>query len=60
MDKIILNNKFYLMFILFLIISIIDKAKTQSNNSTNYILIPFKSYFPKIDTSNINNALINS
>ena len=60
MDKFFLNNKFYLIFILFLNISIINKAKTQLNNHTNYILIPFKSYFPQIDSSSPNNALVNS
>ena len=60
MDKIFLNNKFYFTFILFLNISIIYKVKTQLNNSTNYILIPFKSYFPNIDSSNAISALIDS
>ena len=41
-------------------ISIINKAKTQLNNHTNFILIPFKSYFPQVDSSSPINTLINS
>ena len=57
-----MNNNFYkyIVFILIINISIIKKGKSEENNK-NFIIIPFKSYFPKIDYSpNYNKALINS
>ena len=52
--------EFYITFIFVLNLFIIKEGKTQEINN-NYIVMPFKSYFPKYDYStNVNKALINS
>ena len=53
--------KFYFIFSLILNLSNIYLGNSEEQNSKNFILIPFKSYFPKLDFSpNVNKALINS
>ena len=49
-----------IIFALIINISIIKEGKCD-NEIKNFVIIPFKSYFPKIDSSpNVNKALINS
>ena len=53
--------KFYFIFSLILNLSNIYIGNSEEQNSKNFILIPFKYYFPKLDFSpNVNKALINS
>ena len=55
------KKPFYCLFSFILYLSIINKGKTEKINNKNFIIIPFKSYFPKFDySSNVNKALINS
>ena len=52
--------EFFITFIFVLNLSIFKKGKSEEIKN-NFIVIPFKSYFPKYDYSpNINKALINS
>ena len=54
-------RKFYIQFLLLIFVElIINKVKSEENKK-KFIVIPFKSYFPKYDYSpNIDKALINS